>query len=347
MLIGLKKKQKNKFVKFKLTKKTFNINTNYNNFFTKILKRNIMVFKRGNTKLMFLKKLFKRTRKLRLFSKLDNKLKKKKKAIHNISKHKYSLIGDIVSKPIHFYRISNKVNIAKIIRKRYLLKKKKKLKILVLQKRRKKRKSRKKMITFHKKFFKSLLNVRKKIRSYFFGKFFKNLRITKKISMIKKKNIKLPNYELMLFNVLTQSQLIMYKDNVGMFLKRSYVYVNGNVIKDKFKILDKYDCVQIIFSKNYLNCFKKSLIVFYKKIFKFRIKYWRIGRVKRQLLKQKPRHITNKALNLIFYKKVIPNYMEVDFTTFSLFIISIPNKYCNLNLNLFRQMSFINIAMYN
>jgi len=110
-----------------------------------------------------------------------------------------------------------------------------------------------KSFDFKKKLFFFLKENRLLIKDLFFHKFVKQKTVTKFFFNLKKFNVnKLINFfEFSLFNIVIQSNFLIFKKDVLFFLKNDFIFVNGSCIKNNFYQIKVGDRVQIVLNKNY------------------------------------------------------------------------------------------------
>jgi len=181
---------------------------------------------------------------------------------------------------------------------------------------------------FKKFFFKTLLKCRKYLSKFYIG--FKKIRqykLTKKI-LQNTKNFFYKNYsyEYSVLNILLRSGFFLFPKDATIAIRINMVYINGFIKNDTKNILQAGDCLQINITYNFLLYyifFKKFLK---KKIFLHKRNAWIF--FKENFLvnlpvnkKFKKRKNPNYLYLLFLYKFNTPKFLEVDFTTLSLFFL--------------------------
>lgn len=172
---------------------------------------------------------------------------------------------------------------------------------------------------------KALITFNRKMLIRFFNfKIKRQNRITKYINSFIKFKVKnsLKFFNFTLINILVSSKLVINFKQAFFFVKKGFVFVNGRqCLKTNF-FLKKGDLIQLNFSKTYITHYSLyfNFLVrlnsrFRNKFFKKIIKRFNIKLGKNQIFLFK---------NIIFFKKHIPTYFEVDFLTFSVYIIYTP-----------------------
>nr|YP_010632196.1 ymf76 [Cryptocaryon irritans]WBP62312.1 ymf76 [Cryptocaryon irritans] len=237
-----------------------------------------------------------------------------------------------------FYR--NKFSKNRISKKYfYTLKKKKfliKNKFKCLFKRNKKRFNRYNIwnsYRIRKKFFLYSLE-NKKLFNFFF---FKNKHRKKNLkTFLKKKKHLTPNLffiklEMSLIGVLNRTNFFNSLNDIYYFLKNNYIFINGLVVKNPFFQLTVGDRIQLIVFKNYFFFYKTRILLFKKNFLRFKFKLWRMYELKLKVYNTK---FSDKLKNLFFYKKKVPNFLEIDFKL--LMCVVIYNPSFNYELDLFK-----------
>ena len=121
-----------------------------------------------------------------------------------------------------------------------------------------------------------------------------------------------------------KSRLIFTLNDLKFLINNGCVFLNFRKLHTiELRLLKNFYCYSFIINKNfyiyyfyYLQKIKKLRVIFYKKFFK-------IQKLKLNFYKQKTSIFSNKFINLVFFKKYIPRYFEVDF--FSLNFIVFPH----------------------
>jgi hypothetical protein len=130
------------------------------------------------------------------------------------------------------------------------------------------------MIDNNSRFLKTIISNRKVIKSIFFKKYTKQKNLTKFLVNISKTN----NYSInrisnFLFFILIQSHFFFFINDINFFLQNKFVYVNNNIVSNKFFELKINDCVKLVKFNSYFD-YMKSIYKFFKKK-KQKIKYKR------------------------------------------------------------------------
>jgi ribosomal protein S4 len=121
---------------------------------------------------------------------------------------------------------------------------------------------------------KYILENYKLIKKLFFNKFAKNKKIMKflKLNKTQPSNQLFVKLEFHLFNILLRSHLVFFLNDLFFFIKNNYIYVNGNIVNNPFFKINVGDRIQLIIFKNYYLFFKSNLLIFYKNLFKIKLK---------------------------------------------------------------------------
>ncbi len=230
---------------------------------------------------------------------------------------------------------------------------------IVLRKRKKFKKFKSKKIDkgnfFLKKFFfKTLLKNRRFLRKlFFFNDKKRQLKITKKIHSLSKNTLNSKNniLDYSLLNLLLRSGLFFFYKDIIEFISSGLVYINGVVIKNHNTILSSGDLIQLPIS-NYLykyTLFSKKILK--KKMSLFRFTTWKFFKKryfkKKQSLKSKKRKNPKYLPIFSNYKLNTPRYIEVDFFTFTIFILKQHNYSVQPTYYLNKPFSFKLFPLYN
>jgi hypothetical protein len=125
----------------------------------------------------------------------------------------------------------------------------------------------------NKKLLKTTFFNRNVFKYFFLKKFSRQKKITKLIQQFSKKKQYIHNYfNSYLFFILLRSHFFFFLDDVNFFLKKSFVLVNGVVVKNKFFELKQGDCVQIVNSNQYFDYIYNIYSFFKNKIKKIKYK---------------------------------------------------------------------------
>lgn len=158
----------------------------------------------------------------------------------------------------------------------------------------------------NRKIFKNIFQKNKK-KEYYLNKFFK------KIIKNKSKNF-INFFEFSIKNILLISNFLLSKKDLNFFIINNYVYLNNNLLSNINYILKKNDIVSIIYNKYYYFLYKNYLNTIN---FNF-IKYSNFLRRNKYDNFKNEFFFLNKFL---FFKNDIPNYIEVDYISMSIFLV--------------------------
>lgn len=173
---------------------------------------------------------------------------------------------------------------------------KKNLRYYILFKRKKKRKFRNKYpYNFKKFFFRTIFKNQNFLKSFFFKK-----KVRKKylLHFIKSKRIVKIKYlmwkfELMLYNIVARTKLLLSYKDIIYLTKKGLVYVNNNIMYNPLHILNLYDIIQIVLFKNIYIYNKKIFSYLVRRLKRIQFKVWKIKSNKFNFYKEKTKHIPN------------------------------------------------------
>lgn len=207
---------------------------------------------------------------------------------------------------------------------------------------------------FKKFFFKTLLRNRNYLKKFFFlnGKV-RQKKISKFIfkqqtGVISNKN---HSYEHSLMNILLRSHFFLFIKDLMFFIKMGYIYINNRPVINFSLLVNEGDCVQLpIFNKifSYINSSKKILK---KKTMLFKHTAWKFFKQKffkkQQQIKSKKKK-TPKYLHLfLLFKLNTPRYLEVDYTTLTIFFLKKQSVFLQSSYYLNKLFSFKMFPLYN
>jgi hypothetical protein len=185
------------------------------------------------------------------------------------------------------------------------------------------------MITENRKMLLKFLNFKLK-RQYRITKF-----LTKFIKFKVKNSISF--FEMTVSNVLMMSKFVHNTVQCQLFFQNRYIYVNGVVNTDPLKKLKKGDCIQLGFSKKYIDFFfnwfnglSKLNLKYFNKFFK-KFKGGKGSSDTDDETKPSRANDNKKAQALTIFKKPFPEFLEIDFLTLSVIIIYNPISVYLLN----------------
>jgi hypothetical protein len=82
-------------------------------------------------------------------------------------------------------------------------------------------------------------------------------------------------------------------------------------------------------------------------MFKLKKKFWYVLKFKKNLYKQMALNNSSWLVNLFWYKKKLPLYLEYDYLTFSFFFIFLPSNLFYFNSTLTKNLNFYLFYLYN
>lgn len=181
------------------------------------------------------------------------------------------------------------------------------------------------------------------LQNLFFYKKVKQHKITKFIESFK--NYRGSNFfvklQSTLFMILIFSRFFFFKSDSLIYIKKYGVYLNGAICKLAYKIVNPGDTIQLVIISSYYIYLKKNMLaydLFYKKYLKvfskYRIKY----------LKKKAPNWVHKLTN---FNADVFSFLEVDFTTLSIFYLYNPKVLQTTNIVMWRYVSVFLFRTYN
>jgi len=157
----------------------------------------------------------------------------------------------------------------------------------------------------NRKVLKNIFKKNKKIE-YYMTKFLK------KISKINLKNF-LNSFEFSIFNILSNSNFFLNKNDVFYFIKNKFVFINNNVITNINYELKKNDVLNVCYNKYYYFLYRKYLNNLNLNINKYSNFFKRTN--------NKLENDFNFVNKLIIIKNDTPNYLEIDYMSMSLILL--------------------------
>ena len=127
----------------------------------------------------------------------------------------------------------------------------------------------------------------------------------------------LVNFEKKLYNVLINSCLVSSFSDSFNFIKNKNIFVNRILVTNPYKLLNLGDCVEIVINKNYFIYNYNLNIMFDKNLIKFKSKLVSNMKQKDNTISNSDKFILKLLKDNYFFKKNIPNYLEVDFFVLS------------------------------
>lgn len=195
------------------------------------------------------------------------------------------------------------------------------------------------MSNFFKIKTKALISFNRKILCQFFNfKLKKQNRITPRISNFIKFKIKnsIKFFELTILNILLLSKFVFNARQAYMFIQNGLVYLNGSLVFKPDLKTRLGDNVQLILSIPYLNYYADyfNLLTHFSQ--KYHNKF--LKNVDSPLDKKLKKYKSKLTTDLISFRRGVPIYLEVDFLTFSAYIVYTPFNFyyiSNKSLNLY------------
>lgn len=181
-----------------------------------------------------------------------------------------------------------------------------------------------KLIDLKKKMKKTILDNRKIIKKVVFTNTVRSYSLTRFINVFGKKKIwnNIISFEFRLLNILINSGLIKSYNDGLIFLKLNGIFVNRGLIKNANYLLVKGDIVELLYTKMYYIYLLKFKYICEKNILKIRNKIWLKFKNKHSLTEKNENNVLNVYINNWLLKYNIPNYLEVDYFTLTVCIVS-------------------------
>lgn len=201
---------------------------------------------------------------------------------------------------------------------------------------------------FKKFFYRTIFHNQNFLKSFFFKKKVRKKKFLNFIKLQKTKFIKntLLRFELALYNIVARSKIFLSYRDILLVVKEGFVYVNKNKIMNPFSILKKYDLIQLVIFKNIYIYNKQIYFYLMKKLKRINFKIWKIKLNRYNFYKEKTKHMPNWIINYRFLKTKIPNYIEVDYLTLSIVILTNPKYIFEFNNYYFRYIMFFLFKVY-
>lgn len=181
-----------------------------------------------------------------------------------------------------------------------------------------------KLVDLKKKMKKTILENRKILKKVVFLNTVRSYTLNKFISFFGKKKIwnNIISFEFRLINILLNSGLVKSYNDVIILLKLNLVCVNKYIMHNMYHTLAKGDLIELTYTKIYYIYLLKFKYICEKNILKIRNKIWLKFKNKHTLTEKNENNILNIYLNNWLLKYNIPNYLEVDYFTLTVFIVS-------------------------
>lgn len=341
-----KSKFKNKYrrLKFKLHKNTIH-NFNYKFKKSKLNKKSLGIkIDPENSRIARKNKYLKPFwfKKLPLLKSYFNKINKKNNENSSLKE-----INDLKNKSI-FFKDSLDINKKKVLengwkekkvkRKKWFLYMSRKLKALEIPRTRLGQRSRQ-IIFKNRKFFSAV--IKKKMKNHWhFSRLIKNF-------------IKKPFKDFILFfdmtlsSVLLRSHFVFGIHDLNYFVNNNFIYVNNKVTTDKLKRLKESDKINLVFNKYYYIYYRNMLNTIKSSFVKLS-DYNFMRKLKRDHWKRTPKtDHPSWVKRYIYYRRDIPNFLEVDFMTMTIILIYNPKFMFDLNRNITKFINHYQKHLYN
>jgi hypothetical protein len=177
----------------------------------------------------------------------------------------------------------------------------------------------------------------------------RSYKATRVISKFSKKKLwnNIIIFEFKLINVLVNSGLIKsYTDGLTV-LRLNSIFVNRAVIRNPCYTLAVGDIIELLFSKIYFIYLVKFKHICEKHIIKLRNKIWLKFAENINVTTSNENDIIKVYLNNWLFKYNIPNYLEIDYFTLSIFIVSNLKNINDISFFFRRFFSLYLFRLYN
>ena len=179
---------------------------------------------------------------------------------------------------------------------------------------------------------KALISFNRRVLIKFFHfKVKRQYRITRFLSTVikKKANSSIRAFETILSNILVLSKLVFNLRQAYSFLKNYLVFLNGVcVFKPNIKI-SRGDNIHLVLSPIYVDHYMN----YFNDLFKLNQRHFNLFKRNTSEFKNKnPKpHVLKSVETLTFFRRSVPKYLEVDFLTFSCYVIYLPLNFYYIN----------------
>jgi ribosomal protein S4 len=204
------------------------------------------------------------------------------------------------------------------------------------------------MSNFFKIKTKALISFNRKILCQFFNfKIKKQNRITPRINNFIKFKIKnsIQFFESTITNILLLSKFVFNSRQAYLFVKGGLVYLNGALVFKPDLKIKQGDNIQLLLSIRYLRYYSE----YFNKLTNFSQKYHNkfLKNVDSPLDKKLRRNKSKLVSDLISFRRGIPVYLEVDFLTFSCYVVYTPFNFYYISNKSFNLYNFYLNRLYN
>lgn len=197
----------------------------------------------------------------------------------------------------------------------------------------------KKTILFN-RFYYSLLN------NFIFNK---SQKLSKSVQIRSKQKIEtnLVNFQYSLVNILKSLNIFKSFFDLKKLIKKNYIYLNRNIVTNLNTILNVNDLVEITISYklfNYCNYIKNIIS---KDLLKIKNRLWFKLKNSNKKLNLEQNKLIKKSYSYLNKYNYLYNYLEIDFYSFSFFVIYKNLNIYNLNLNIKKILVVYLFKLYN
>lgn len=206
---------------------------------------------------------------------------------------------------------------------------------------------------FKKSFYRTLIKSRTVLKDFFFlNDKVRQKKISKKIlndqKQFKSKDI---TYEYSILNIVLRSHFCLCLSDALLFIKGGFFSLNGVCINKTNLVIVKHDCLQLKLSNSILSFLKKSKKILKRKTALVRYNTWKFYKQKYfkklEQLKPKKRKIPKYIYLFYLYKLNVPKFLEIDYTSLSIFVLNKKNDYKPTSYYLNKFFSFKLFPLYN
>jgi len=333
------RKFKNKVPYFYLKSSRKNkITMTYNNIkLYKLFWFNNDVFQASN--LDFIKRYAVFGKKPRMLKNILRRVTKKSQKLNYLKKFKYSTFSNIKSFKRN-YNVNSLLDLFGSVTSK--LSKSRRLRKIC-------RKRPMRSVNFKKFFFKALIDGRSLTKLILNKKHKSKLNFTNIVSASTHTTFfnRINSLELSLFNIVLRSRFTTSIKDAFKWVRRGMVFVNSKPVLNPYRSLTLGDRVQLTINNNYY-LYKKTHSTKNKKdVIKLKSKLWFKNKGKFNLFRRRSKLWPKWILRTVYYKTLIPNFLEVDFMSLTSVIVYLPKMITEYDSVLWRYINIYNFRLYN
>lgn len=212
--------------------------------------------------------------------------------------------------------------------------------------------------SFHgKKKLKKIIFLNRKVYNNLYNNtFLKAKRLNENITTTSKLSISqiLLNFEFMLFNIILSSNLVKSFSDLKLLMFKNNIFLNRTLVKNlntQINSKGSYSIIEINISNKFFNYLNYCTTTLASSLFKLKSKLWYKTRFRSNHNKKNAFNnslLLNKlAVSNTLFKSKIPNYMEVDFVTLTIAVVSKQFDLKNMNINVKKFLVLYFFRLYN